>query len=69
MTARSHVLTLLREHHGSPLGFGEADIWDLQPAARGLTVILLNGRCLPCPCSYGAARQLLHLWSVQAQEK
>lgn len=67
MTARTHILSLLRKQ--GPVDFGEVDIWDLQPAARGLTVILQSGRCIPCPCSYAQARQFLHLWSVQETER
>ncbi|MFO0578692.1 MAG: hypothetical protein U1A78_32215 [Polyangia bacterium] len=67
MTARAHILSLL--HRAGREGIGEVDIWDVQQAARGLTVILNNGQCVPCICSFGTARQVLHLWAVQEQER
>ncbi len=43
-----------------------ADIWDLVPAQLGLTVIMLDGSVHPLPLGSGAARQVLHSWSVEA---
>lgn len=66
MKSAQHVIRLLGR-----ADITEADIWDLVPAARGITVLLLDGkrdlRVLALPLADGSARQLLHLWSVETK--
>lgn len=49
------------------LTYGPADIWDMVPAQLGITVIMLDGSVHPLPMSQGAARQVLHSWSVETK--
>lgn len=63
MKAAQHIVRMLKERDPK-LALDEASLWDVLPAARGLTVILLDGRVLPLPRADGPARQILHGWSV-----
>lgn len=66
MKSAGHVIRLLKERDPNLL-IAEGDLWDLLPAARGITVILKDGRVLPLILTDGPARQLLHLWSVETK--
>lgn len=66
MTAEEQAITRLRDLFGPEFRHVPQDVWELQAAARGLTVIMTDGTVWPLRCSRGAAVQLLHLWSVQA---
>lgn len=68
MNHRSHILNSLRKLHPD-FKYGEQDLWDLLPASRGLTVIMLDGAVFPLPIAEGASRQLLHSWSVEARAR
>ena len=67
MKSAGHVIRLLKERDPNLL-IAEADLWDLLPAARGITVVLRDGRVLPLVLGDNPARQLLHLWSVETRE-
>ncbi len=61
------VIHMLTERHPN-FPYAEKDVWDIVPAARGLTVVMLDGMVFPLRCSDGTAKELLHGWSVQAAE-
>lgn len=65
MRAEDQVIRRLRERTPE-FRYEPANVWDILPAARGLTVVMLDGSVHPLPCGEGAAKQILHLWSVQA---
>ena len=67
MKVRELIIAQLRKLQPD-LSYTEADIWDLLPASRGLTVLTNDGGVLPLPLGDGAARQLLHSWSVEARQ-
>lgn len=67
MKPAQHIVRMIKERRPD-FRHTEADIWDLLPAARGLTVVTVDGSVLPLPCGDGAAKQLLHAWSVQAEQ-
>lgn len=67
MKSAGHVIRLLKERDSSLL-IAEADLWDLIPASRGITVVLRDGRVLPLVLGDRPARELLHLWSVETRE-
>lgn len=60
--------TVIAELRNPRLTYEPADIWDMVPAALGLTVIFNDGGVFPLPIGEGAARQLLHSWSVEARQ-
>lgn len=66
MTSRAQVIQRLKDRDPRFL-LTEADVWDIVPAAKGLTVVMMDGSVLPLPMSDGAARQLLHSWSVETR--
>lgn len=66
MKPREVVIAALRKLQPH-LAYGQDDLWDLLPASRGLTVIMNDGSVHPLPLGDGAARQLLHSWSVEAR--
>ena len=65
MKVREVIISQLRKHRPG-LAIREEDLWDVLPAARGLTIIMQDGSVAPLPIGDGAARQLLHAWSVEA---
>lgn len=65
MKAEQQIIKRLRDARPD-MAHKEADIWDVLPAARGLTIIMLDGSVHPLKCSDGAAKTLLHAWAVQA---
>lgn len=65
MRAEEQVTKRLRERNPD-IRCEPANVWDILPAARGLTVVMLDGSVYPLPCGEGAAKQILHAWSVQA---
>lgn len=65
MRAEEHVVRRLRERTPE-IRYQPEHVWDILPAARGLTVVMLDGSVHPLPCGDGAAKQILHAWSVQA---
>lgn len=67
MKSAQHIVRMLKERDPK-LVLGEADLWDLLPASRGLTVVLRDGRVLPLVLGDRPARELLHLWSVETRE-
>ena len=67
MSIRKILLEQLRKRCPG-LAVREEDLWDILPASQGLTIILNDGAVLPLPIGEGAARQLLHSWSVEARQ-
>jgi hypothetical protein len=59
VTAIDHLVHALRNQYPRFESSGDA-IWDVQLAAQGLTVFLLDGTVLPLRCGRAMAKQLVH---------
>jgi hypothetical protein len=64
MSSRAHVIQRLKAQD-QRFTLTEADIWDILPAAKGLTILMLDGDMYPLLCAEGAAQQLLQMWAVE----
>ena len=66
MKIRDRIRDALSVQHPNH-GYEPEDIWDVQAATRGLTVVMLDGNVLPLPMTDGSARQFLHTWGIEAR--
>ena len=66
MSTRQQIILLLEER-APGLRHTAAHIWDVLEAARGLTVVMIDGTVYPVPCGRGIALQLLASWAIETR--